>query len=367
MKILKGEYTIDRTIKLFINIILVALVILVMNRLSSVLLPFVIALTLAYLLNPLVNFFQKSVRGNRSIALAMTFILIILLHIIFYAYLIPNVIHEYERFSEIILKNKNQLFTWGFIPVNIKVWLNSFIQSEEFQQLLSLETLWPMAQKVLPGLWASFTDLFGLFASLFGVVAIMLYLVFILKDFSDFEQNWANYLPPNVRPEIERFVGSFNKNMLGYFRQKSIIVLINIVLFGIGFSILGMPLAIPLAILVGMLNYIPYLQNLGVLPCLLSVGLLSLETGQQYWILALIVLAIFLLVQLLEDAVLVPRLMQKVTGLHPAIMLLSLAVWGSLLGILGMIIALPITSVLITYYKDYVLQAPENEELAIDE
>ena len=282
MKILKGEYTIDRTIKLFINIILVTLVIFVMNRLSAVLLPFVIALTLAYLLNPLVNFFQKSVRGNRSIALMMTFILIILLHVIFYAYLIPNVIDEYERFSAIIQNNKDQLFTWNFIPLNVRTWLNNFVHSEDFQQLLSLDTLWPMAQKMLPGIWSSFTDLFGLFASLFGVVAILLYLVFILKDFSEFEENWASYLPPSVRPEIERFVGSFNRNMLGYFRQKSIIVLINIILFGIAFSIMGMPLALPIAILVGLLNYIPYLQNLGVIPCLLSVGLLSLESGQQF-------------------------------------------------------------------------------------
>lgn len=104
------------------------------------------------------------------------------------------------------------------------------------------------------------------------------------------------------------------------------------------------------------MNYIPYLQNLGLIPVLLSAGLMSLETGQPYWIPLVIVIAIFIAVQVLEDAVLVPVFMKEVTGMNPALMLLSIAIWGSLMGILGMIIALPFTSLIITYYKRYVVK-----------
>jgi predicted PurR-regulated permease PerM len=89
---------------------------------------------------------------------------------------------------------------------------------------------------------------------------------------------------------------------------------------------------------------------------LLAASLKSLETGQPLWIPVVIVLGIFFIVQIFEDAVLTPVFMKEITGMNPAIMLLSIAVWGSLLGIFGMIIALPFTTLMISYYKRFVLK-----------
>ena len=355
MAMFNKEFTIDRTIRLLIYGLIGWGLVFLINELSAVLLPFVIALILAYLLNPIVSFIQKRVKGNRNVALALTFFIILILNAAFYAILIPNLINEYERFSKLYVENKDNLFNGSFIPADITNWLREFFQSEQFETFLTFENLSPLVQKVLPGLWGSFTNFFGFLVSFIGLIAILLYLVFILQDYDSFKEKWHEYLPPKIRPKAKEFVYDFSDNMMGYFRQKTIIVIINIILFGIAFNILGLPLATLLAILVGMLNYIPYLQNLGLIPCILSAGLLSLESGNPFWIYLVIVLAVFLVVQVLEDAVLVPRLMKEVTGMNPAIMLLSIAIWGSLMGILGMIIALPITTVMVSYYKRYVL------------
>jgi predicted PurR-regulated permease PerM len=352
------EFTVDRTIRLLIIGLIAWGVVELIDRLSAVLLPFVLALALAYLLDPIVSWIQRRVRNNRSAALFLTFLLILILHGIFYAILIPSVIHEVERFQAIYEENKAGVFSGALIPEHLRLQLQEFFQSEEFQSYFTLESMGPMLQKALPDVWASVTSAFGLLASLIGLIAVLLYLIFILKDYAAFRDQWSNYLPERIRDQTVEFVHDFNTSFMGYFRQKTIIVIINIVLFAIGFSILGLPLALVLAIMIGLMNYIPYLQNLGLIPAMLSAGLLSLETGQPYWIPLVIVLGIFLLIQLLEDAVLVPWLMKEVTGMNPAIMLLSLAIWGSLLGILGMIIALPFSSVIVAYYRKYVLESP---------
>lgn len=356
----KKEFTLDRTIRLLIIGLIAWGLVALANRLSAVLLPFVIALALAYLLDPVVSWIQKRVRNNRSVALFLTFLLILILHAIFYAILIPSVIYEVERFNEIFDSNKEGVFGNNVIPEHIRLQLQAFFQSEQFQSLFTFERLGPMVQNALPGVWASVTNAFGLLASFIGFIAVLLYLIFILKDYSSFRDNWHLYLPERIRNQTVEFVDDFNNSMMSYFRQKTIIVIINIVLFAIGFMIMGLPLALLLAIMIGLMNYIPYLQNLGVIPALLSAGLLSLETGQPFWIPLVIVIGIFAIVQVLEDAVLVPWLMKEVTGMNPALMLLSLAIWGSLLGILGMIIALPISSVMIAYYRRYVLETPKS-------
>jgi predicted PurR-regulated permease PerM len=93
------------------------------------------------------------------------------------------------------------------------------------------------------------------------------------------------------------------------------------------------------------------------------MGLLqSVETGQNYGSVLLGIAVVFTLIQVLEDMVLTPRIMGRVTGLNPAVILLSLSIWGSLMGMVGMIIALPMTTLMISYYKRFVLDDVQEDE-----
>ncbi|MFA6582128.1 MAG: AI-2E family transporter, partial [Paludibacter sp.] len=78
--------------------------------------------------------------------------------------------------------------------------------------------------------------------------------------------------------------------------------------------------------------------------------------GQSYGSILLGIAIVFIIIQILEELILVPRIMGKVTGLNPAVILLSLSIWGALMGMVGMIIALPMTTLIISYYKRYVLK-----------
>ena len=79
------------------------------------------------------------------------------------------------------------------------------------------------------------------------------------------------------------------------------------------------------------------------------------DTGDNFWIIIASAAAVFIVVQIIQDGYLVPRIMGKITGLNPAIILLSLSIWGSLMGMLGMIIALPLTTLMLSYYQRYII------------
>jgi len=128
------------------------------------------------------------------------------------------------------------------------------------------------------------------------------------------------------------------------------------ILFSTGFLIIDFPLAIGLGLLIGALNMVPYLHALGLIPVVLLSILKAADTGQNFWVILGAALIVFVVVQIIEDAIIVPKIMGKITGLNPAVILLSLSIWGSLMGVLGMIIALPMTTIMLSYYKRYFLK-----------
>ena len=124
-------------------------------------------------------------------------------------------------------------------------------------------------------------------------------------------------------------------------------------IFSIGFLIIDFPAAIAFGMFIGMLNLVPYLQVVSVLPMALLAMLKAANTAAGFWPIMLGAVAVMLVVQLIQDLFLVPKIMGKRMNLHPAVILLSLSVWGHLLGVLGMIVALPLTTLLLAYLRRY--------------
>ncbi len=145
--------------------------------------------------------------------------------------------------------------------------------------------------------------------------------------------------------------------MRRYFKLQSVIAAIVGVLFAIGFTIIDLPMAIGLGLFIGMLNLVPYLQTLGLVPAVMFAMLRAAESGQSIWMALLGVGIVFIVVQGIQDAILNPRIMGKRFGRN----LLSLSVWGALLGFIGLIIALPLTTIVISYYRRYVLRNEDDK------
>ena len=140
-----------------------------------------------------------------------------------------------------------------------------------------------------------------------------------------------------------------------YFRGQAFVALCVGILFSIGFLIIDFPMAIALGLLIGALNMVPYLQIIGFIPTIILAILKASDTGGNFWIIIASATAVFAIVQAIQDGYIVPRVMGKITGLNPAIILLSLSIWGSLMGMLGMIIALPLTTLMISYYQRFII------------
>ncbi|MGL4993345.1 MAG: AI-2E family transporter [Bacteroidales bacterium] len=351
-------YTLDRVIRMILGSgVLIGLYLLI-NRLSGVLIYFMIGWLIAYMLNPLVGFFQYKMRLKRrvpSILLAILTVLGTIFGLI--AILVPPIIGEIQKMSQLLQQyNASPSGYLPFIPVELQEFIFEKVNLKELGKYLNKEDWEDLFQEIFPRVWGIFSNslswLFGLFASSITI----LYIFFILVDYDKIGTGFIKIIPPAYKERVSVLVSDLERNMNSYFRGQAAVASIVGVLFAIGFSILGLPLAILLGLFIGLLNMVPYLQTIGIIPTALVCFIKSAESGQSFWALFGLALGVFAVVQLIQDAIIVPRIMGKITGLNPAIILLALSIWGSLLGMLGMIIALPMTTLIISYYDRFVLE-----------
>jgi len=357
----------DRLVRMFFNLILVVSVFWLLNYLSDVLLPFAIALSAAYFINPLVVWFQSKT-NNRNLSIGLSLLLFLILFTAGLGYTLPKVYHEFkdmmsllekmtqEKSLDVAAKKRLPPEIWEAIREPFQSeWLRKQVSNVDVQNVLKMS-----AQKLLPGLLGVIQGTASLLLSLVGLVVIGLYLIFILMDYPNYTENWKRLLPPNIRDSAGTFVANFDLALSKYFRAQILVAGIVGLLFALGFQLIGLPMALLLGVLMAILNMVPYMQILGIFPCSFLVIAQGLETGQSFWVLGGYVLIVFVVVQLIQDAILVPKIMGKVTGLSPAMILLSLSVWGKLLGLFGLVIAIPISCLCLAYYKQ-LLKGLENE------
>ncbi len=358
-------YDLDRVFRLLITALTLVGLFLLVRYLAEVLIPFAVALLIAYLLNPVVAVVQRRVK-NRTAAVLITVFGSGLLAVGLLVLLVPVVVNELRGLKSLtdqlkqqgsLLQQRIQAIAEGDAPVWLQLAIEKsreFVTSEQFLALAA-----DAAKNLAPGIQGLLTGVYGFFAGLVGLVIVVLYLVFLLNDFGDVEGKWQNLLPPRFRQSIVGFVHDFSAVMGRYFRGQVIIAATTGVLFAIGFSILDLRLAVVLGLGVGLLNMVPYLQLVGVIPAVLLSILHALETPDVgIWMGLLGLVIVFAAIQLVQDAILVPRIMGEVTGLRPAVMLLGIFVWGKLLGFLGLVLAIPLTGLLITYYQRHILAPP---------
>ncbi len=350
-------FTFDRTVRLVITICVVIALFMITERLSGVLVPFLVSWFLAYLIHPIVRFFQYKCRlKHRTLSVAVTLLLLILLLGGVGYLLLTPITNELIRMGKLLA---TYVSTWQIDSILPSSWEQAISQRINELDLASLFTAGnvnAVLQKLTHYLGGIIGSGMSIMSGLVVVFVCFLYLVFILIDYEKISQGFVYAIPPKYRNLIANIKEDLEVGMNKYFRGQALIASTVGVLFAVGFSIMDLPMAIVIGLFIGLLNMVPYLQGLGI-PITMLLGLLqSAETGTAYWIILVEILAVFIIVQSIQDMLLVPFIMGNVIGMNPAIMLLSLSVWGSLLGVVGMIIALPVTTVIISYYKRYVLE-----------
>ncbi|MCP4482889.1 MAG: AI-2E family transporter [bacterium] len=356
----RKEYNFDSFVRLLILTVLIVGVFFILKYLSPVLLPFAVALLLAYLLNPIVMFFEKYLKW-RSLAVWLTLFLLVLVIVLIINIVGPKISKEFTETAEIItrmLKTKPAFSSDQTLFASIWQHIQNFFNKPDIQNIINannfVNLVSDLGQKVFPGVWGLIAGTANFLVGILVVLVVILYLVFILFDYDMLRQQFNNLIPKHYKSTVTEFILSFEKAMNQYFRAQMLVALSVGILFAIGFSIINLPLAIVLGLFVGILNLVPYLQAVGFVPAVLLAVVGSVKSGMPFWQIFLLVCLVFVVVQTIQEILLVPRIMRKMTGLRPAVVLLSLSVWGKLLGFFGLVIAIPFTCLILAYYQKFI-------------
>lgn len=358
---LEKKITFDSFIRGSISCLIIIGILYLVNFLSSVLLPFFIAWLIAYMSYPLVTFFQYKLKlKNRvlSIMVAMSFIIGII--VIGSIVLVPPIIEEFGKLKGLLSTYFIEGTKQAAIPGTVANFVKEHIDMIQIQKTLNEENITSFFQSILPKAWSIFTHSVNIIASTFAIFIVLLYTFFILLDYETIAKGWVGLVPIKYRDMTVKIVTDVKEGMNNYFRGQALVAFIVGVLFSIGFLIIDFPLAVGFGLFIGALNMVPYLQLIALVPTVLLALLKAADTGENFWWILLLALIVFCVVQAIQDSIIVPKVMGKITGLNPAVILLSLSVWGALMGILGMIIALPCTTIILSYYKRYIKKGEES-------
>lgn len=355
-------FTIDRIGRVLSILAIIALLWWITGSLSALLIPFVLAWVTAQLLMPAVLFVQHKMKLKfRSLSIVLVLLVFVAIIAGIIALLVPSIQKESAKAWELLSFYATPELFLNIIPEAYRAQVAEFLNKENIFKNMDIDAVLSYLQKIFTQGWSVVSSTFNFLMSFAVVGVYLIYVYFILFDFERLNEGLLNLFPKSARPVVIEVGENIDKYVNSYFKGQGLIALIVGVLLAIGFSIMGMPLGITCGLFIGLLNLVPYLQILGVPPMIILCLLQSASTGQNVWILFLIAFGILALNQLLQDLYLTPHIMGKQMGMSPAVILLSLTIWGKIGGMLGLFFGLPLTMILYTLYMKYVIGEPVSE------
>ena len=356
---IEGKITFDRLARWAIVAVAVVGAILLINRLSKVLLPFFIGWFIAYLLYPLVKFVQYRMRvPTRILSIFVTFLFVAIIVAGVFYFIIPPMIEQFERLGPLVVKYLNQRSASGDFSAMVQEWLNS--HRDRVMEFLGSRDFIDALKTAVPKVFSVVGQTASIALSVFASFITLLYTFFILLDYEYLTDNWVKIFPKKSRPFWQDLMNDVERALNNYIRGQGQVAFWMGVMFACWFWAIGLPMPIGMGILIGIMDMVPYLHTFAIIPTAFLALLKAADTGQNFWVIFGLAMLGFVIVQVITDMFTTPKIMGSAMGLNPAVLLLSLSVWGALLGFIGLIIALPLTTLIIAYYQRYVI----NEESA---
>ena len=347
------QYTFNSVVHLVIRVLVCVCLFLLLKYLKSVLLPFFVAWLFAYLFQPIVDFLQRYLK-SRTVSILLVMVSILTAVACFICFMVPTFITEFVKLKELLVHNGE--FNSSIIPAEWADYLSKLTDNNEFSQKLTLSGIFEMVTNMFPHAWSLLSASANALLWVFGFIFVLIYLFFILRDQDAIALEFIKLLPHHYKGVCISLLRDLRQGMNLYFRRQALIACIDAFMFAVGFYIIDMPMGIVMGVTLGALNMVPYLQYLGLPPAAVLMLIQASETGGSVNTALLSLLGVFVVVQIVQDLYLIPKFMGKTMGMNPAVVLLSLSIWGYVLGVIGMIIALPATTILMSYYKHYFLK-----------
>lgn len=355
---MQKEITFDKLVRWVGTGLLILAVLYAVNYLSGVLLPFFIAWLFAYLLYPVVKFIEdKGKIRLRAVSIIITLVFVLIAIGVIIYLIIPPMIEQFQKLYVILTR-------WVYETTHtnsISEWISSWIANNQqtIEHVFKSPDFTDAVKTAAPKLFNFVGQTASIVLSIIASLITLLYMFFILLDYEYLTANWIRIFPKKYRPFWMELMEDVKRELNNYIRGQGLVALCMGIMFCIGFSIMDFPMAIGLGILIGILDLVPYLHTFALIPTAFLAMLKAADTGQNFWVIFGLAAGLFVVVQIITETITIPKIMGKVMGLNPAILLLSLSVWGALLGFIGLIIALPLTTLIIAYWKRYVTHEPE--------
>ncbi len=357
---LEGKITFDRLARWIIMVAIVVATILLLKKLSNVLLPFFIGWFIAYLLYPLVKFLQFRMHlRSRTLSIIVAFVFVGIFVAGVFFFIIPPMVEQFERLGPLILKYLNQQSASGDFSAMIKDWLND--HREKVMEFLSSRDFIEAVKTAAPSVFSVVGQTASIAISVFASFITLLYTFFILLDYEYLTDNWLKIFPKKSRPFWQDLMKDVERALNNYIRGQGQVAFWMGVMFSCWFWAIGLPMPIGMGILIGLMDMVPYLHTFAIIPTAFLAMLKAADTGQNFWVIFGLAMLGFIIIQVITDMFTTPKIMGSAMGLNPAVLLLSLSIWGALLGFIGLIIALPLTTLMIAYYQRYVTKELDDD------
>jgi len=316
----------------------------VLSYLAGVLAPILTAFGIAYLLNPSLERLVK--RGaSRAVGaglLLVTFVAILAIAITFFA---PTVAHQLSEFVTNLPRFFDNLNAWALQHLNVQIpsdW-KTYIASDNLR-----DTLGEASGPVRAIASAAVGGVFSVLGVLAELLLIPVFSFYFLTDWPNILRRLDHMIPPRRRAEVREVARDIDRVVAGWVRGQAIVTTTLAILYAIGFTVIGMPLSLPIGLLVGGLTVIPFVGTFVGASVALLVTLADGGTPQMLGMVASVILCL----HLLEAAVLTPKIVGHRVGLSESGALLAVVAGGKLLGFVGVVLAVPIaatTAVLVRY------------------
>ena len=368
MQLFRQEITFDRFIRGVLFVALLALFVVGLNWLSAVLLPFFAAWAIAWILAPVVQFLHdRCYIRPRFLAVILTLIGATAIAVGALWLIVPPFLDGILHIKDALLRYLQNDSGHVVLPNWMQNLLQEWLDSLQLEHKLKQGNVLQMLRTSLPHVWNVVQSTANVVISLASSAFALLYLVLLLADYDHYATIWLKYVPRSQRAFLEKLSNDMAHNMRGYFRGQMLVAISNGVMFSIGFWLIGLPMPVGMGIFVGVLSFIPYIQVLGILPAALLALLQMADTGSSFWGMMALIIVVYIVVQVLQDTIFTPRIMGRIMGLSPAVVLLSLSVWGYIAGIIGLMVALPLTTLILAYYQRYILEEAVEDECFAEE
>jgi predicted PurR-regulated permease PerM len=238
----------------------------------------------------------------------------------------------------------------------VEEWVQKQLPNLQSQIPYLSDKLWQLLQKSIGGF-------LGVTGFLFSLIMVPIYLFFLLKEGPAISQRWKEYLPLRNSPlkeEVATVLSQINSYVIAYFRGQLLVCLIDGLLIGAALMLFGLNFAPLIGALVVVMAMIPYI---GIVLCWVPAVLIAAAQWGDWWH-PLWVTLIFIGVQNFEALLIAPKIVGDSVGLHPMTVIVSIFVWGLLIGgLLGPILAVPLTAMIKVLLARYVWGERLREEV----